>query len=179
MTCLRRLLVALLLASAGVGAARAEDVQIAAFYGRYEGTAITEKLEGLYYGIGASDIDVEIGQTSAGFFIQWTAVNRDSADPSDLAVRRVQTRLEFVPSGHSGTYHPVGTAAEIGAAFAWATVSGQTLRIQLVDLDEHGGFELQTYERTLTDLGITLEFSRVRNGEQVLFLRGRTIKVAH
>ena len=170
--------VALLLALSCVAGARAEDVQIAAFYGRYEGTGITEKLESVYYGMAAPDIDVEIGPAGNGFFVQWTSVERESADPSNPSVRRIDTRIQFVQGGHSGTYRAVAPDAKVGGAYVWATVSGQTLTVHLLAPEAAGGFELQTYERSLTDLGMALAISRVRNAQQLLFLRGRMMKVS-
>lgn len=153
-----------------VTAARAEDVQIAAFFGRFEGTGITEKLETRYYGIKANDFDVEIGQDGIGFFVSWTRVDRVSLDPANQEVKRQAQRIQFVPSGHSGTYRATIPDAKVAGAYTWATISGQSLTISQMGIDEAGGIELQTYDRTLTDLGMVLEASRVRNFEQLLFL---------
>jgi hypothetical protein len=173
-----RVAAAMLMALSCVTAARAEDVQIAAFFGRFEGTGITEKLETRYYGITASDFNVEIGQAGVGFYVRWTRVDRTGQDANSQNVKREEQRLEFVPGGHSGTYRAAAPDSKVGGAFTWATVSGQSLTISQMAVDEAGGIELQTYERTLTDLGMTLEASRVRNAEQLLFLRGRMIKVS-
>lgn len=175
---LKRLAAVLLLAAAGAPAALADDVQISAFYGRFEGTGVTEKLETVHYGLAAPDLDVEIGPTADGFYVSYIAVDRESPDPASEKVKRQTVRIQFVPSGHSGTYRSATPDSKVGGNFAWAMVSGQSLQVHFVGQDAGGGLEVQSYERTLTELGMTAEYSRVRNAAQLLFLRGRMIKVS-
>jgi hypothetical protein len=175
---LKRMAVAVLLALTCSSVAWAEDVQISAFFGRYEGTGITEKLEGVYYGIAAPDLNIEIGLAANGFYLQWTRVDRASQDRADQQVARTNQRIEFTPSGHSGTYRAIGQDSKVNGLYTWATVSGQSLTVSQMGVDARGGLEIQNYARTLTDLGMLLEASRFYNAEQLLFLRGRMIKVS-
>jgi hypothetical protein len=173
-----RIAAATLLALSWVNVVRAEDVQVAAFFGRYEGTGVTEKLETRYYGVTASDFDVEIGPAGEGFYVNWTRVDRTSLDAANTDVKRQTQRIQFVPSGHSGTYRTNTLESKIDGVYTWASITGQSLTISQVGVDAVGGLEVQIYQRTLTDLGMVLEASRVRNAEQFLYTRGRMIKVS-
>ena len=62
---------------------------------------------------------------------------------------------------------------------SWARVHGRTLSIYELTLNEHGGYELTSYDRMLTDLGMELVFQRIRDGEVVRVVRGRLVKVAN
>ena len=43
-------------------------------------------------------------------------------------------------------------------------------------LNDRGGYELTTYDRTLTGVGMDFEFRRLRDGEPVRTVSGRLVK---
>ena len=45
-------------------------------------------------------------------------------------------------------------------------------------IEDDGGFEMQIYRRTLSGLGMALEFVRLDDGETVRTAKGRLIKYA-
>jgi hypothetical protein len=53
-----------------------------------------------------------------------------------------------------------------GEPYVWARVIGDTLTVYSLFVDADGGYELQQFDRTLTEGGLNLEFSRISNGTQ-------------
>ena len=54
-----------------------------------------------------------------------------------------------------------------GDPYVWSRVVGDTLTVYALLIDEDGGYEMQEYNRTLTEKGLHLEYERVRNGEKL------------
>ena len=53
-----------------------------------------------------------------------------------------------------------------GEPYAWARVEGRKLSVFVLTIDTDGGYDIQTYDRTLTDDdNLELQFTRIRNGE--------------
>ena len=50
-----------------------------------------------------------------------------------------------------------------GDPYVWSRLSGDTLTLYSLLIDEEGGYEVQEYDRTLTDGGLELEYRRIRN----------------
>ena len=55
---------------------------------------------------------------------------------------------------------------------------GQTLTVHTLVITADGGYEMQVYDRTLSALGMNLEFIAFRNGESRRTAKGRLVKVA-
>ena len=64
-----------------------------------------------------------------------------------------------------------------GDAMRWARIEGNSLGLFSLVVMEDGGYELQSYERILTEDGLAIEFSRVKNGVVTRRIVGRTIRV--
>ena len=56
---------------------------------------------------------------------------------------------------------------------------GRTLVISSLRIDPDGRHELQIYRRTLSGTGMTLDFERMVDGENVRRASGRLVKVAN
>ena len=54
-----------------------------------------------------------------------------------------------------------------GDPYVWARIVGDTLTIYALVVLEEGGYQMQVYDRTLSEAGLELEFSRIRNGERL------------
>ena len=51
-----------------------------------------------------------------------------------------------------------------GEPFVWGRIRGDTLTIFSLFVDENGDYEIQQFDRTLADGGLTLKFTDSRNG---------------
>lgn len=48
--------------------------------------------------------------------------------------------------------------------YYWARITGKTLSVYNIIINDDGGYEMQVYHRTLTDDGMKVEFQRIRDG---------------
>ncbi len=170
--------VLIMTAFALVGPAQAQsDQPIAAFTGTWQGTGVAEDDDSLYFAMTQRDLDVIIRGDDSRFSVEWTTVIRSGGDPSNPDVRRRTATLSFTPSGRPGVWRADTSGDPLtGGVMSWAQVTGNTLGVfQLTMTDD--GFALLVYNRTLSDLGMELEFHRLRDGTEVRTVRGRLIKV--
>lgn len=171
---LAAILAILLAVSAGAAAAQ-ETMSIADFYGRYVGRSVSVNGAGL----SARDLSVTIKQTKKGFNLTWvTVVHR-----KDQKATRKSYSIDFTKTPRGGIWgsamrrdafggrRPVDPLRE-DVPFVWATLKGATLTVSALLIIEGGGYELQTYERTLIKDGMKLTFIRLRNGERLKQITG-------
>lgn len=170
---------AMLLALPATAARAAEDSPISAFLGVYEGQSISTEGEGL----SARDLSVKISPRRGGFNLSWTTVTHRA----DKDISRKDYSIDFIPSPRKGIYssamredmfgsrRPIDPLAK-GDPFVWATIQGKTLVVHALLITDDGGYELQTYERTLTAEGLSLKFTRFRDGERLKLITGLLAK---
>ena len=164
---------------AATARAAEESVSIAAFYGDYEGRTLFPMGEA-----NNRDLFVSIRPSGRfGFMIVWeTTIYKQAGQP----VRRSQT-LDFQPTLRKNVYvgnrwveGPVDTDSRAivdGEPLVWARLAGRTLTVNAVTVTETGDYVVQTYDRTLTDTGLALTFTRVRNGQVERQIRGNLDKL--
>ncbi|MCB1364478.1 MAG: hypothetical protein KDK02_10165 [Rhodobacteraceae bacterium] len=165
----RRILAGLvfaLLAVTGV-AARAD---IARFIGDYSGSAEMVSADG---STTPRDMSVAISQTRDGFRVQWTTVTYKSDGRTKVSPYSV----DFLPTDRPGIYsaamqrnvfgHAVPLDPMKGEPYVWGRITGDTLTVYSLFVDDNGGYEMQQYDRTLAEGGLQLEFTRFRNGEML------------
>lgn len=150
------------------------EYPIEPFLGRYEGEAIVEYGDGLR----ERDIGVEIKPHGDGFTVDWVTITRKA----DGRVKRKAYSVDFVPTHRTNIYasamrrNMFGKAVPLdplrGDPYMWAKISGPTLTVYAMFVTDEGGYEMQTYERTLTESGMSLRFSRVRDGEPLRAVTG-------
>jgi hypothetical protein len=197
-TCARSLVVRALvlviwaLTLAGAGDARAmasaqpaATVSIQAFYGAYEGESISVSDENLGSDedLGKRDLAIAIVPRKNGFNLTWTTVTY--AEGSSAS--RKTYSIDFVPTRRGNIYASAmrtdlfGNRVPLnpleGDPFVWATLHGKTLTVYALLITPAGGYEMQTYHRTLTSQGLRLEFSRVRNGSPLRFITGTLVRI--
>jgi len=127
-----------------------------AFYGRFQGTGFTHDPNAALFGLGARDLDVEIGPADGGgFFVSWTTVMQTA---SDKGSKTKSSKVVFVPSGRPGIYtgRSEGTAANEG--MSWASIGDRAMTVRLLHILDDGSYEVQTYQRSLTDDGMFVFF---------------------
>ena len=159
--------------------AQAADRKISEFYGSYTGQTISVQGEGL----SARDLSVQIKPTKRGFNLSWTTVNYKKGG----AKSRKSYSIDFSKSRRKGVWgsaqrrdafgnmRPINPLNE-GDPFVWATIKGDTLTVYALLITEAGGYELQTYARTLTASGLQLSFTRLRDGRQLKAITGVLLK---
>jgi hypothetical protein len=151
----------------------AEDARradISAFVGDYTGSAEVVSADG---STAPRNMSVSIAQTSDGFTVAWSTVTIKSPGES----REKTYEIMFLPSDREGIYaaamkrnvfgHAVQLDPMKGEPFVWGRISGDTMTVYSLFVDNDGGYEMQQYDRTLVDGGLKLEFARFRNGENL------------
>ncbi|MEJ2119525.1 MAG: hypothetical protein P8Z76_02245 [Alphaproteobacteria bacterium] len=159
--------------------AAAADRKISDFYGAYTGQSISLKGEGL----SARDLSVRIKPNKQGFNLSWTTVTHKKGSS---AVRKSYS-IDFSKSPRKnmwgsavrrdafGNMQPINPLQK-GDPFVWATLKGDTLTVYALIITASGGYELQTYARTLTADGMRLNFTRLRDGERLKAITGVLVK---
>ena len=64
-----------------------------------------------------------------------------------------------------------------GHPVRWASIDGDTLHVYSFVVLEDGRYELQIYDRVLTDSGLEIIFRRFDDGELVRQIKGNTVRV--
>ena len=148
-------------------AAAAARADITRFAGSYEGSADVISADGTAR---PRDMSVTIEPTDEGYRVDWTST---TYRPNGTAKSKSYS-IEFVPSDRADVYasamkrnvfgHAVQLDPMKGEPYVWSRIDGDTLSVYSLFVAEDGGYEIQQFNRTLTDGGLTLEYQSVRNG---------------
>jgi hypothetical protein len=171
------LLTGSVLLAAGVAAAQGGGIQ--RFYGTYVGEAVSETGEEL----DKRDISAEIAPEGKGFRVKWTAVIKRGKEKP----RREERTVVFLPASRPDIFssgmrsdqfgNPVPLDPLSGDPYIWARIDGPKLWMYALFVTDTGGYEMQTYERTLVPGGMDLRYSRVRDGDVLRTVTGKLKKV--
>jgi hypothetical protein len=158
---------------------RSNSADIEPFVGEFVGRTISSSDSGL----SERDLGVTIEAKKNGFVLKWTTTTRPSAGK----VKRKSYKIEFTPSNRDYIYSSAMRTDKFGARipldpmkgdpYVWAKINGGTMTVHAMMITDDGGYEMQTYERTLTESGMDLTFSRFRDGEQFKLIKGTLLKV--
>ena len=164
---------------AALGTAHASD-GITPFIGEYRGRAISDSGSGLK----ERDLSVVIEpQRKGGFAVEWTTISRSSSGrlrKKSYTVEFITTKRENIFSSAMKTNVFGGRQAMDpleGDPYFWSRIDGQTLTIYALLITDEGSYEIQVYERTLTEAGMDLRFSRVRDGQVLKQINGTLERV--
>lgn len=158
----------------------AADLAIDAFYGHFQGAGISRSDASDYFGLTVRDFDVTIEPAENGFSVSWTTVLREGGSPEEPNIRRKSAELVFTKGARAGIWEVTGAGNPlIGAPLAWAHIDDNALVIHSMVIIDSGDYAVQTYRRTLTDLGMELLFTSVRSGETTRMVEGRLTKAAN
>lgn len=180
---MRAILAGLLLLSGLLGVAPpalAADAALAQFFGTYVGEATQAPNEPLEQ----RDLTTKISpHDTNGFTLEWTTVIRRADGPA-----RRSYKVSFSPSDRPGIFGSAmrndmfGQSGPLdplkGDPYLWARLSGRTLTVHALLITDDGGYEVQTYERTLAEGGMVLRFSRNDNGREMKTVVGKLKRVA-
>jgi len=143
---------------------------ITPFVGAYTGSAEIVSADGTK---SQRDMSVEISQSEDGFTVQWTSTTYKP----DGRAKVKSYSIDFVHSDRDGIFsaamkrnvfgHEVQLDPMKGEPFVWGRIVGETMTVFSLFVDDDGGYEMQQYDRTLAPGGLNLEFSFLRNGEQM------------
>jgi len=151
------------------------------FYGVYEGTSTTTETVG---GLSEPEMKVVIRPRKKGFVVEWATLRKKS----DGRVKRKEYAINFETTKRENIYgsgmrrNMFGKAVPMdplkGDPYVWAKIDGKTLTVYAMLVNDDGGYEMQVYERTRTDAGLDLKFTRVSDGQPVRVFHGKLKKVA-
>ncbi len=155
---------------------------IGPFLGTYEGRSIARPA-GAGDELSARDLSVEIRKEARGFSVEWTTIIYRAKGKSD----RRKFRIRFAETRRHAIYGAMMATNIFGRAvphdplkgdpYFWASIRGKSLFVYGIHVTDDGGYELQSYQRTLTPNGMTVHFRRLRNGEKLREITGRLKRV--
>lgn len=150
-----------------------------AFFGVYEGR--TEPMG--VAGVEKRDLSVEIKEADKGFTVKWTTI----IERPDGKIKKRTATMEFRPSKRDYLYYAAGRKDMFGNIvpidplrgdpYFWARIVEKTLIVNGLLIRDDGGYEMQSYSRTLVDNGLELKFTRIRDGEHLKEIDATLTKV--
>lgn len=167
-------------------AAGAQDRLLAPFIGTYVGTAQVFDETGAVEEERDMDVTIAANQRD-GFVITWINVTKVNGRRDVPGVARRVEQVEFFPGDQAGIYveETRGSLFEArrqmdpmaGDPIRWASIADGRLGVFSIVLMEDGRYELQSYERILTENGIDIVYERIVEDEVVRRITGTTIRV--
>jgi hypothetical protein len=173
-----------LLAVAGLAGDEAAAAELGDFFGTYVGNAQelddTEPM--------ARDMDIVIEPFhDEGFQIHWITVTKVNGRRDVPGVDRTLQSVFFEPAEDDDFFveveadnpfreHEAKTPMS-GHAVRWASIEDDMLNVYSFVVLEDGRYELQIYNRALTDVGLDIMFRRFDDGELVRQIKGSTVRV--
>ncbi len=159
-------------------AAVADDLPIAAFAGHFAGTGIAKDEISETFDETLRNIDVIITPDGDGFALSWATILRKDGDADETNIKQNHHALFFEATEHTSVFQSgVEVDPLAGWPFIWARIQDRTLTIHSLLVHEDGSYEMQTYDRTLTDASMELYFTRFRDGRLVRSVSGIMAKV--
>lgn len=139
------------------------------FVGDYVGSAEVVDIDGTST---PRDMSVSIHEIRGGFNVSWSTTTYKQ----DGRIKDEKYSVDFQSSDRPDVYsaamkrnvfgHEVPLDPMKGEPFVWGRIEGDTLTVFSLFIGETGDYELQQFDRTLTEGGLNLSFSRFRNGEK-------------
>ena len=156
------------------------NLSLKAFSGKWQGSAVSESDISVHFRLTSRDIDVEIRPSADGFNITWNTVQRQKGDPRNPKEKLKSTSMVFTAQ-RPGVWRSTANGDPLSkeTPYAWAHIIEKSLIITVLQIYADGRHEIQIYRRTLSGLGMRLDFTRVVNGEAVRRADGRLVKVAN
>lgn len=171
------LLACLLLAPAHKARA---DGPAEAFYGQFTGAA-EERIKGE---IAKRNLDVLISPYKKGFTVEWTTVIHRKSGKT----KHANFSINFRKMGKDGLYRSAMRVNAFGQEvpldpldghpYVWAVLLGKVMTINSLIILPDGEYEMQSYIRKLTESGMDVTFTRIRNGEKMKDLHASLKRVS-
>lgn len=152
---------------------------ISQFIGRYSGSVEVVHADG---DIDPRDMSVEISETRKGFSVRWTSIT----EKNDGRRKEKSYKVDFRESDRDGIFsaamgrnvfgHEVQLDPMKGNPYVWARISGETLTVFSMFIHQNGDYEMQQYDRSLSEKGLHLVFSAHLNGSPTRQLETELIR---
>lgn len=147
------------------------------FFGEFVGRTISERDRGL----DERDLSITIAPGEKnGFSLAWTT----TISRADGTTSRKSYQIKFQPSERENIYSagmqrnyfggwvPLDPMKGEEEPYIWARLRGDTMTVYALHVIDDGSYEMQVYERQLTDDGMALTFTRTRRGENLKTITG-------
>lgn len=160
-----------------IGVANAKDaspdlIQISDFFGSFVGKTTDIKPNEST----TRELTVNIkAYGTEGFIVDWSTI----MNKIDGRLKKRTSTIAFQPTQRHGIFTSAmkrdvfGNEVPLnpfhGDPFVWATLKDKTLHIHRLYIKDSGGYELQSYRRSLNPEGMTIQFTRYRDGHRELF----------
>ena len=139
------------------------------FYGHYTGETV-DTSSGKEV---KRNLDVTIKKAKKGFNVSWET----TTIKSDGRTKTKSYSINFIPSDRDSIYSSAMKTNLFGGQealdplkgdpYVWARIHNDTLTLHALVITDDGGFEMQTYNRTLVEGGMQLKFDRISDGHEV------------
>lgn len=116
------------------------------------------------------NLGVTISPAKKGFNVSWET----TTIKADGRVKSKSYSINFIASDRDNIFSSAMKTNLFGGQqaldpmkgdpYVWARINGDTLSLHALVINDDGGFEMQTYDRTLIDEGMKLVFSRYGEG---------------
>jgi hypothetical protein len=171
----------------GSGPLQARVGDLTPFFGAFVGVAEVE--DPPTGEIHQRDMDIVIQPYHEdGFMIQWVNVTLVDGRRDLPGVQRHVQRVLFEPHEERDFYVEVAednpfrereeTRPMRGDPVRWASLDGDRLHVYAFVVGEDGTYELQVYDRVLTEKGIDIEFQRIVDDVVLRRIAGTTARTA-
>lgn len=152
------------------------------FFGSWRGIEISAPA-GLEFQ--ANDLDVAIERYDRGFHMRWTTLDRSgseadfTAQPAEAGFSETERPGVYAYDPGGGSLFSSLFAAPAsgnpleGETLLWARLGEAALVVYSLSIDPDGGFDLNRYERTLSDDGMVVNYQRRIEGREPLRIEGR------
>lgn len=167
------------LAVFGTAGPAAADRPIESFFGEYTGRSVS----GAGDALSTRDINVEIKEIRRGFNVSWTTVTLRKGGKA----KRKEYSIDFRKTKRDGIFQSsmrkdvfgnrTPNDPMQGDPYVWARVRGDTLSVYALIVTGDGSYDMQVYNRTLTPNGMTLDFKRFLEGEEVKSIKGELQRI--
>lgn len=141
------------------------------FAGRFLGSGSEVALKGGGETAARRMSQVEIVGDEKGFSVTWATVKLGN-NFKPVPLKSSSQTMKFVPTA-TPNYYVAQDAGEstTGKASGWAKIKGATMTVVKMETLDNGTYSVQHYDRTLTEKGMDVAFSRFENGQVVRTVR--------
>ena len=155
----------------------AQTVPINAFYGKWIGSGVSQSESSIAFRYSHRDLNVTVIPAGSGFAISWTTIQRKKGDPNNPTPVKKTSSTTYVPAGRANVWRATRALDPIGGrVYSWAHLKDQTLTVNSFQILPDGSYEMQVYDRSLSGLGMKLDFSRIVNGKLIRSVKGQLTK---
>lgn len=147
------------------------------FIGDYTGHSIASESE-----LDKRDLGVSIKKKKKGFSVTWTTITQRASGKT----KKKTYSIDFQSTKRDSIYASAMKTDVFGGRvpldpikgdpYVWARIDGNTLTVHAMIVTDDGGYEMQVYDRTLSDGGLKLKFSRIRDGQPLKLIEGTLIR---